>query len=189
MFLEHIVITLGIALWCSFFLYRRIDLFTGLIVMGACLPDIDGIIDVIRYPLDFSNALLPSLTAHNRYFHSVVGLLLFALLMGIALTRFGVSFSISALATGIGFSSHLLEDALVYNPAATFFWPLSSERIGIGIVDQYYRDFLGVANTMVLTLGLLFVLIAILPWVISYKFRWAERSDRKEFDRIGRGEL
>ncbi|MDD1676023.1 MAG: metal-dependent hydrolase [Methanomicrobiales archaeon] len=99
--------------------------------MVPVFPDIDGIIDIIQYPLDFSTTRLQSLVGHNRYIHSIGGIVLVSLLAGVILFRLGQPFAVSAAATGIGFITHLLEDALAYNPAGSFFWPLSEERSGL----------------------------------------------------------
>jgi hypothetical protein len=89
-------------------------------------------------------------------------------LAGILLRRFGLPFSLSSLSIGIGFGAHLVEDALVYNPCAAFFWPLSSERMGMGVFSQYSRGFFGVADITVLSLGTIFVLVSAIPWIVLW---------------------
>jgi hypothetical protein len=67
----------------------------------------------------------------------------------------------------IGFGAHLFEDALVYNVGYAYLWPFSSEKLGTGLLlnifsEEYYiGNFFGIANTEVLIISLLFLLVAI----------------------------
>jgi len=69
--------------------------------------------------------------------------------------RFGDSF----LFAGIGFGAHIFEDALVFETGYAFFWPIFAQKFGIGIIE-YKPDWYGVANTEVLILGLITVLLS-----------------------------
>ena len=68
----------------------------------------------------------------------------------------------------IGFGAHLVEDALVYTVAYPFLWPFSSVDLVWGLLpnrvseENYFRDFFGIANTEVLIVGMLFLLVAII---------------------------
>ena len=47
---------------------------------------------------------------------------------------------------------------LVFNPGYSFFWPLSAEKPGIGVIG-YDVDWYGVADTEVLIIGLTAVIL------------------------------
>lgn len=65
----------------------------------------------------------------------------------------GMRFWDSFLFAGIGFGAHMFEDALVFKPFYTFLWPISEQKLGIGLFD-YKPDLYGIANTDVLMVGL-----------------------------------
>jgi hypothetical protein len=79
-----------------------------------------------------------------------------ALILKFKSMRFGVSF----MFTGIGFAAHMFEDALVFNPAYAFFWPLSGQKFGIGIIE-YRADLYGIANTDVLIVGVIGIMLCL----------------------------
>ena len=172
MFLEHITCTLALAILVSMVYPRIRGSYIGVMVAAGCIPDLDGIIDLVRTPPDFSTGLLPSMAGHTRCCHNIAVLLLFALLAGLLLTRFRMEFSLSALAAGGGFAAHLIEDVLVYRPAAAVFWPVSPEMVGIGIVPGYCRDFLCVAHTQVLFASLLLVVLADVASIAMARRHW-----------------
>jgi len=176
-FLEHLIWTLAIAILASLAYPRIRGPYVWVMVAGACIPDLDGIIDLVRTPPDFSTGLLPSMAEHTRIFHNLAVLALFALLAGLLLTRYRLEFSISALVAGGGFAAHLLEDILVYNPAAAVFWPLSPEMVGIGIVPGYGRDLLGIAHTQVFLLGILLVVLADVASIVMERRHWTLWED------------
>ncbi|MDT8358664.1 MAG: metal-dependent hydrolase, partial [Methanomicrobiaceae archaeon] len=121
-------------------------------------------------PLFFTPAsILPHMTVHSRYFHNIAVLVVFALLAGLVLSRYGHPYFLSAAYAGFGFAAHLFEDALVYAGGGAFLWPISSEPVGIGIFPGYSRDFFEVANTGVLTLGLLFLAAVLALEVIVHR--------------------
>ena len=74
------------------------------------------------------------------------------------LQTLGIRFVDSFIFASIGFGSHVFEDALVFNPAYSFFWPISSQTFGIGILE-YNRDLYGIASKEVLIIGLIAVIL------------------------------
>ncbi len=68
----------------------------------------------------------------------------------------GIRFRDSFIFASVGFAAHMFEDALVFNPAYRFLWPLSSQRFGLGVLD-YSPDLFGVADSQVLVIGLFMV--------------------------------
>jgi membrane-bound metal-dependent hydrolase YbcI (DUF457 family) len=175
MFIEHVVYSLVIAIVLTLFLDKKIAGWcTLIVVVSACIPDLDGIIDLIQHPLVFSGSFLPHMTIHSRYFHTMGALIVYAILAGVLLARYRrLKFPVIALFAGIGFGAHLFEDALVYNPAEPLFWPISSEMTGLGVFPSYSRDFLGVANGEVLLIGIVLLAVAIGLSVALKRTEWA----------------
>jgi membrane-bound metal-dependent hydrolase YbcI (DUF457 family) len=175
MFVEHVVYSLVIAIVLTLFLDKKIAGWCTLIVVtSACIPDLDGIIDLIQHPLVFSGSFLPHMTIHSRYFHTMGALVIYAILAGVLLARYRrLKFPVIAIFAGIGFGAHLFEDALVYNPAEPLFWPISSEMTGLGVFPSYSRDFLGVANGEVLLIGIVLLAVAIALSVALKRTEWA----------------
>ena len=177
MFTEHVIYNLAIAIVLTFFVLRE---FAGwgslIIVVSGCIPDIDGIFDLLQNHLVFtSGQLLPRMTEHSRDFHNLGALVVYAVLAGIILTWvFRLKFPLVALFAGIGYGAHLFEDALVYNPSSAVFWPISSVPAGIGIFSDYSRNFLGIANTEVLLIGMVLLTVVVFVSLTRRKTTWAE---------------
>ena len=170
MFVEHVVYSLAAAILLSVLVREVQGTHLWVIVLGACAPDIDGIIDLVREPLFFTpTSVLPHMTAHSRYFHNIAVLVIFALLAGFFLYRYGHPFLLSAACAGFGFATHLFEDALVYAEGGAFLWPISSEPLGIGLFPGYSRDFFEVANAEVLTIGLLLLAATLVLEVVIHR--------------------
>lgn len=66
----------------------------------------------------------------------------------------------SFIFASIGFGVHLIEDALVYHPAYAFFWPISSLKYDIELI-KYTKDFLGIADTKILFIGIIIIVICV----------------------------
>lgn len=170
MFIEHVIYSLAAAIFVSIFIRGVQGTHLWVILLGACAPDIDGIIDLVREPLFFTpTTLLPHMTAHSRYFHNIAVLVVFALLAGAVLYRYGHPFLLSAACAGFGFATHLFEDALVYAEGGAFLWPITSEPLGIGLFPGYSRDFFEVANAEVLSIGLLLLASVLLIEVMVHQ--------------------
>lgn len=170
MFIEHVIYSLAAAILVSIFVREVQGTHLWVIMLGACAPDIDGIIDLIREPLFFTpTTLLPHMTAHSRYFHNIAVLLVFSVIVGVLLFRHGQPFLLSAACAGFGFATHLFEDALVYAEGGAFLWPITSEPLGIGLFPGYSRDFFEVANAEVLTIGLLLLASVLLIELVVHQ--------------------
>ena len=52
----------------------------------------------------------------------------------------------------------MFEDALVFNPAYRFLWPISAQQFGFGVL-QYTPDLYGIADTEVLLIGVFAVIL------------------------------
>ncbi len=148
--------------------------YTVVIVVSGCMPDIDGIFSVIQCPPVFSGGIIPSMAFHLRYFHSIGILFVYAVVVAGLLTYYyRLEFRTIALFAGIGFGAHLLEDALVYNPASAVFWPLSSQEVGIGIFPSYSRDFFSIANGEVFSIGIILLVLVVSSSILAKKTGWA----------------
>jgi hypothetical protein len=159
MFAEHIIYTLALSLILLSFSdmpFKKIGVF--IILVGTCVPDLDGVIDIVQNKLILSSM---SMAEHTRAFHNIGCLLLYALVAGILLSRlFKIRFSTAAFLSGIGFAAHILEDMIVYNPSSEVLWPLSSTMYGLGIVPEGTRN-LWFANSTVLGFGILLLIAAL----------------------------
>ena len=177
MFAEHVIFNLALAVVLTSFIQREYAGWgTLIIVISGCVPDIDGIFDLLQNHLVYiTGQLLPRMTEHSRDFHTLGALVVYAVLAGIALMYlFRLKFSSVALFAGIGFGAHLFEDALVYNPSSAIFWPVSPVPAGIGIFSDYSRNFLGIANTGVLLIGMILLTGAVISSLMIRKTAWAD---------------
>jgi hypothetical protein len=66
-------------------------------------------------------------------FNNMAFLILYTLSVAFLLHPIGIRFTDSFLFAGLGFAAHLFEDALVFDPAYSFFWPITSRELGIGL--------------------------------------------------------
>jgi hypothetical protein len=175
MYIEHVCFNLALAILVTLLAdQKNAGWYTAVILVSGCMPDIDGIFSLIQSPPVFSGGVVPSMAFHLRYFHSIGVLFLYAVLVsGLLAYYHRLDFRIIALCAGTGFGAHLLEDALVYNPASAVFWPLSSQEVGIGIFPSYSRDFLGIANGEVFALGILLLVFVVSLSLLIKKTGWA----------------
>jgi len=165
---EHIIYSTAIAILVGMVFFR----FTGrdyswIIILCAWAPDVDIIANRILEKFGFT-LLFEGTAIFHGAFHTLAGLVVFAILMAFVLHPFGIRFFDSLVFSSIGFGAHLFEDALVYKTGYMYLWPLVSKRLGIGILpdilseEYYFSDFFGIANTEVLVIGLVFLLVAII---------------------------
>lgn len=156
MFLEHIVYSAAIAVIVGMVFVR----FTGrdpswIIIFVTYLPDLD---EIGMFSFLKNNTLFP-LVIHHGDFHTLGNLLVISVVFAFILHFAGIRYFDGFICTAIGLGAHFFEDALVANPSYAFFWPLSMQKFGIGILPET-RNFFGVANTTTLVIGILLFLIA-----------------------------
>jgi hypothetical protein len=95
-------------------------------------------------------------------------MVIFGILMALLLHLFGIRFFDAPFFAIIGFSAHLFEDAILYDPGYGFLWPFSSKIPGLGFLpnmineENNMRNFFGIANTEVLIIGMVFLLVVII---------------------------
>jgi hypothetical protein len=163
MFVEHIVFGIGIAILVGMAAkWPEGRDHSWIVVAGAAAPDADIAIDLLHWavPGIIPPGLLP-LPFHG-WFHTLGFLILFAVGSGLILPRVGVGAATAFLLAGIGFATHLVEDALVDSlPGYPYLWPLSHARFMVPAFPGE-RDLLGLANTESLAVALGFVAAAVL---------------------------
>jgi hypothetical protein len=175
MYIEHICFNLALAILVTLLAdQKNAGWYTSVILISGCVPDIDGIFSLVQSPPVFTGGIIPGMAFHLRYFHSIGILCIYAVVVaGLLAYYHRLDFRIIAVCAGTGFGAHLLEDALVYNPASAVFWPLSSQEVGIGLFPSYSRDFLGIANGEVFGIGILLLAIVVSSSLLLKKTGWA----------------
>jgi hypothetical protein len=150
---EHIFYSTAIAILIGFIFYR----YTGrdsswIIILCAWAPDLD-----IFLPIRHG-------TSHN-----IAIMIIFGILMAFLLHSFGIKFCDALFFSVIGFGAHLLEDAMVFDVSYPYLWPFSTNNRGLelfsGVISnrgRYIASFFRIANTEILIIGLLFLLLAII---------------------------
>ena len=167
MLAEHIIYSTAIAILAGMIFYR----FTGrdfswIIILCAWAPDIDFFANRVFTRFGFTLLFEGHRISHGD-FHNIAVMVIFGIAVAFLLHPFGVKFFEGFLFSIIGFGAHLFEDALVFDPGYKFLWPFSSKVLGFGLLpgiisEEYYiRDFFGIANTVVLVIGIVFLLVAI----------------------------
>ena len=95
-------------------------------------------------------------------------MVIFGIMVAFLLHPLAIRFFDVFLFSVIGFGAHLFEDELVYTAEYPYLWPFSSEALGGGFLinivseENYVDDFFRIANTEVLIVGLVLLLVAII---------------------------
>jgi hypothetical protein len=175
MYIEHVCFNLALAILVTLLAdQKNAGWYTAVILVSGCVPDIDGIFSLIQSPPVFTGGIIPGMAFHLRYFHSIGILGIYAVVVaGLLAYYHRLDFRTIALFAGLGFGAHLLEDAIVYNPASALFWPLSSQEIGIGIFPLYSRDFLSIADAEVFGIGIMLLVLMVSSSILVKKTAWA----------------
>jgi hypothetical protein len=175
MYVEHVCFNLALAIFVTLLAdQKNAGWYTAIILVSGCVPDIDGIFSLIQSPPVFTGGIIPGMAFHLRYFHSIGILCIYAVVVAVLLAYYHrLDFRIIALFAGTGFGAHLLEDAIVYNPASAIFWPLSSQEVGIGLFPSYSRDYFSIANGEVLGIGIVLLILVAGLSILLNKTGWA----------------
>jgi hypothetical protein len=150
-------------------LYYR---FTGrdhswIIIICAWIPDLDLIARSVLYKFGFV-VLFKRQPIFHGTFHTIAAMVIFAIFIAFLLHPFGIKFFDALFFSIVGFGAHMFEDALVYKVGYLFLWPFSSERFGLGLLpnmmneENYIKDFFRVANTEVLIIGIVLLIVAMI---------------------------
>lgn len=148
---EHIFYSGAIAILIGMVFYK----YTGrdsswIVILCAWAPDLD-------------------LFLLHGAFHNIAFMIIFGMFMAFLLKSFGIKFLDAFFFSVIGFGMHLFEDAMVFDVAYPFLWPFSTINKGLELFPdaisssgRYIANFLRIANTEILIVGLLFLLLAII---------------------------
>jgi len=176
MIIEHFIYSAALAVLAGmvFYHYAGRDP-SWIIILSALAPDLDELANPVLRSLGI-RLLLDGNQIQHGTFHNIAFMVIFGVAVAFLLHPFGVRFLDSLLFSLLGFGAHLFEDALVYDPGWNVLWPLSSQEVGFGLLprivngERYSTDFFNIANSEVLVIGLLLLLVAILIRT------WYERS-------------
>lgn len=161
MLAEHIIYSCALAILVGMVALN----YTGrdhswIIILCAWAPDSDIIANPLLNRLGFTLMYEGHKIVHGD-FHTIAIMVIFGIVMAFLLHPLGIKFLDSFVYAVIGFGAHLFEDALVYRVGYRYLWPLSSERMGLGLLtgiqseEHYISNFFGIANTGVLMIGLI----------------------------------
>jgi membrane-bound metal-dependent hydrolase YbcI (DUF457 family) len=174
MLLEHIIYTTAIAIIVGMIYSKKVGRDPSWIIIGSTyMPDLDYIADSILKKIKITLLFYGNPIEHG-YFHNFIMLFIVAFFTALCLQMIGVRFIDSFLCSSIGFGAHLIEDALVFNPGYAFFWPISTEKYGIGLV-AYNADLFGIANLQVLFIGLTAITLSAIIRTIYEGTGWIKR--------------
>lgn len=174
---EHLAYSLAIGLAFG----AAYQLFTGrnywwIIVASAFIPDLDLIADPVLRKLGITVLVFGASIDHG-HFHNILMMLFYATAVAFLLHPFGIKMIDSFIFSLVGFAAHMLEDALVANPAYPFLYPLTTRRFGIGFFD-YRADILGIADKEVLIVGIV-LLIMVMISLLLISAIWDDQQNRK----------
>ncbi len=168
MLAEHIVYSAAIAILAGMVFYKVTGRDTSwIIILCAWAPDIDFVVNRVFSRFGFTILFEGHRISHGD-FHNIAVMIVFGIVVAFLLHPIGIKFFDGFLFSTLGFLSHLFEDALVYDPGYKFLWPFSQNVLGFGLLpgiisEEYYiRNFFGIANTIVLGVGMVFLLVAII---------------------------
>jgi hypothetical protein len=190
MLAEHIIYSTALAILVGMVFYR----FTGrdyswIIVLCSWVPDIDIIANGILTRFGF-RLLFEGHAITHGVFHNIAMMVIFGIGMAFLLHPLGIRFFDTFFFSIVGFGAHLFEDALVYKVGYPYLWPFITGDLGIGLLpnifseENYVRNFFGIANTEVLIVGFIFLLVAIVIrtyaegscWIQWYMPGWLYRA-------------
>jgi hypothetical protein len=160
MLAEHLVYSTAIAI-LIYTVYRKKECLY-IIIGSAYAPDTDIIADHILKKIGIIVLVYGEPIKHGD-FHNILVMIIYAISIALILNTVNIKMKDSFILASIGFGAHLFEDALVFNPGYRFFWPISDKLYGIGLITNYNHrtDFYGIANTEVLAIGIILVILSI----------------------------
>jgi LexA-binding, inner membrane-associated putative hydrolase len=167
MLAEHLVFTAAVAIIAGMLSFR----YTGrdsswIVLLVSYAPDLDKITNFFLQGIGIV-VMYDGHSIHHGTFHTVAAMIFFGIVLAFILHPFGIRFFDTFIFTVIGYGAHLFEDALVYPANYMYLWPLSSKKFGlawlpVGSEESYNASFLHIANTEVLVIGLLLIVLAVL---------------------------
>jgi membrane-bound metal-dependent hydrolase YbcI (DUF457 family) len=128
-----------------------------IIIAFAFVPDVDLVLEKMHVLTRFGYPVI----IHHGDLHNIFVLMVFSLLFAVILRWFGIRFIDGLICSAIGIAAHFFEDALVYQPAYAFLWPITTQVFGIGIIQET-RNIFGIASSTVLLIGIILLIGAVL---------------------------
>ncbi len=175
MLFEHWIYSTAIAIIAGMIHFRRTGRdYSWIIIASAYAPDIDmfagAILDKLGRPFFFEVHPI-----RHGDFHNIAVLVIYAILAALVLLAIRYRFRESLLFAGVGFGAHIFEDALIANPAYAFFWPISDQRSGIGLME-FKPDFIFIIDSSVLLTGLFFLLVCAFIRARYQGYDWVKKD-------------
>jgi hypothetical protein len=173
MFIEHFFFSTAIAIIVGmvFFHYTGRD-DSWIIIASALAPDLDAAVDIVYAATQWmQGADITQYEAifYHGTFHNTASVFVYAAILSLILSRFGIP-RLHAFALGaIGFASHLFCDALVYKPGYPLLWPFYDQGVGLAILPRQW-DLFFLANGVALTVGFA-TLVAAMAVRMAYERR------------------
>lgn len=158
MLLEHWIYSIAIAIIAGgiYRKYAKKD-YSWIIIASAYAPDLDLFLNTFLGKFGIVLLIHGEPITHGD-FHNLGVMLIFAVTIALLLKNFNIRFRDSFIFAIIGFGAHMFEDALVFNPAYAFLWPIFDQKYGIGLFD-YNPNLYGIADPVVLIVGLMAVMV------------------------------
>jgi len=155
---------MAIAIIAGIFFIKYTNRNPSWIIVAVCYaPDIDYVIQYIFNDIGGDRYFI----IYHGCFHNILALTVFTIIGTAILSRFGIKWTDAAICTAVGFAAHLLEDAFVYNPAQSFFYPIYDGKLGLGIIPESIESFpIGELNVFVFG----FVLLALAIGLKYYNY-------------------
>jgi len=121
-----------------------------IIIAVAFIPDIDlGLNQLSKIP-----GITLSFTVRHGDFHNIMALVFFSFVIAAAASAIRMRTSDAFICAAIGIGAHFYEDAMISKPAYAFFWPLTEQGFGLGILPETPYDLM-IANSEALLVGIL----------------------------------
>jgi hypothetical protein len=157
-YFEHLIYSAALAVIVGMIFSRYYGRDPSWIIIAvAFVPDIDVVLQGIQR---LTRRVFTVIIQHGDL-HNILLLIGLSLLFATVLHRFGIMFTDGLICSAVGIAAHFLEDALVYNPAYAFLWPITTQTFGIGILEET-RNFFGIASSTVLLIGIILLAGAVL---------------------------
>jgi membrane-bound metal-dependent hydrolase YbcI (DUF457 family) len=156
-YIEHLFYSTALAVIVGMVFFR----YTGrdpswIIIAVSFVPDLDLVLQKLP---TMAGDLLPAVIKHGG-FHTILFLIMFSMGCALLFSSLGIRLSDALICSFTGISAHLFEDALIAKSAYAFFWPVSAQRYGIGIMTETW-NFFNIGNTEVIGIGLVLLFVAI----------------------------
>ncbi|MCZ7357384.1 MAG: metal-dependent hydrolase [Candidatus Methanoperedens sp.] len=174
MLFEHWIYSTAIAIIAGMIHFKKTGRdYSWIIIASAYAPDFDIVADTV-----FNKLGIPVLGIRHGDFHNIAALLLYAGLAALVLQIVRYKYLDAFVFAGVGFGAHIFEDVLVFNPGYAFFWPLSYQKFGIGLLE-YTRNLYRIADKEVLIIGLFAVMVCVIIRTMYEGNGWIKREMKK----------